>query len=107
MSKNNHALHNVLGGYCWTCKTKTDVDIPGWPKKSHSDIVSYADPWTKSEITGFGYCTAITWANGDINSQKDQRPCAVCNKHCSKPVERRFITHRDGYKEVSIRQRDF
>jgi hypothetical protein len=96
----SHKNHNVLGRYCWDCKTKTDTGIPYWPIAHQGEYTHYS-PWAKSDITGQGYTESIIWANGDSDRRQNQNePCAMCNKHCGHPVSKDVTDRGDNYREI-------
>jgi hypothetical protein len=102
MAKNLHDGHNVLGRYCWDCKTKISTGIPYWPIAHHGEYTHYS-PWARNETTGEGATKAIVWANGDQDAKtSDYKPCDICNKHCSYPVRHGISDKGDNYREMSI-----
>lgn len=95
-----HKTHNILGKYCWTCKTKTEAGLPGWPKAHRGDSTRYS-VWAKNDITGEGCTNTIIWANGDADQKRDtDQPCSVCSKHCAHPVKEGFKNRRGQYREI-------
>lgn len=110
--KHNQVSCNVLGRYCWTCKKVTETGIPGWPKgmKANDNCKESVAPkeafqMVQSKSIGhnpYENLTNVVWMNGDNSSVKDQRPCNICGKHCSYPVERSFLNQYDGYREIVV-----
>lgn len=94
---NEHKAHNVLGRYCWTCKVKTEVGIPGWPIAHNGDYTHYS-PWAANQSGGATTC--VIWANGDVSRGKDMSLCDDCEKLCGNPVEQSFTWGRDPYNSV-------
>ena len=83
-----HNGHKVLGNYCWNCRIRTKVEIPGWTKADRSD-----GPKSK-HMEG----VAVTWKDGTHDSAS---PCVVCHKpHCSIPV------HPERYREIGYVKTD-
>lgn len=96
---NIHKTHQVLGRYCWTCRIKTELGIPGWPKGHKGEFTRY-DVWDINELTGIGATESIVWANGDSMRPKDQTQCSLCDKHCKYPVSRQVTEKGDNYREI-------
>lgn len=91
--------HNILGRYCWTCRLRTEIGIPGWPKAHKGNGVSYK-LWDSNEAGG--YATAVTWKNGDQETKRAlYKGCFVCGKHCSYPVSDGVTNNYDGYYQIS------
>ena len=92
-----HKNHNILGHYCWTCKTKTEAGLPGWPKAHKGDYTHYS-PWASNQEGGV--TIAVIWANGDVSRGRDGTLCNDCEQNCANPVESSFQWGKDAYRSV-------
>jgi hypothetical protein len=97
---NIHKTHIVLGRYCWDCKTKALIGVPGWTRPLKGPYTHYS-PWDRNSVTGAGYTTSIVWANGDNEIRHHMyEVCTLCNKHCKYPVYGDTSNTGDRYKEI-------